>query len=158
MSSNAQVYILYIISSSSIIFISKFFGQCGRMLKFAFSPLIYADRLPNYRVQCKNLQHAMQNFPRQEDFLHKIRRWCKGADGTRYKLQARFFNQGSVYYMQQHTVYPNLLYSPTLILESLLVQNSFYVLYIYEYVYIRVYSAYKSINLAYEYICAIHGR
>jgi hypothetical protein len=31
MSSNAQVYILYIISSSSIIFISKIFGQCGHV-------------------------------------------------------------------------------------------------------------------------------
>ncbi len=42
MSSNAQVYILYIISSSSIIFISKFFGQCCHTyltLWMVFSPL-----------------------------------------------------------------------------------------------------------------------
>jgi hypothetical protein len=31
MSSNAQVYILYSISSRSIILVSKFFGQCSRV-------------------------------------------------------------------------------------------------------------------------------
>ncbi len=64
MSSNAQVYILYIISSSSIIFISKFFGQCskgaegGRIHQSGMPP----NPLPGLRAPAVNhFGHASMN-------------------------------------------------------------------------------------------------